>query len=760
MKPAPGKDVTRQLWENYLKDGFVTSGEPLLVSQPEELQVRPEPPLPAPTAHAPHSLGYIKGQARSLALLALLHYCYSKNIDLKEVHPLLWQSVCRIYVLKVTYSTKADEALANMKLSARGSIRRANNLVVTVVMLHNLSKQGFGDLQSFARRWNAMTTKQHQLVGKRAVALKLLFEVAPRAGLESILEHVGSMGWGSCVWTEDVLASKKIYPNHQFASKSKKWTARVKTSEESFLLMVERAQNSYEMSNPNLRWKLTPANAEALAERASACLAMAAELQLQVPIPEQKIKDAFIEQWRMGSEHVDFELQAALMDKSDTFDVAMHMPTLKKLVDEHVFSTPVSLATDAQQALDSDQFHLLIKQLEYDTTCYENWMKKCSGVVCARYHREQEFRLEVKNKCAQAAQTFLGSCVKLVVWSKKVEDVVADVIAFKREVIMKKVGVNPGDVPVLSLLNWAAPCALSQDIQDKQATVVNWSLHENASNCTAVILPVFTYARGKLYLEEIKALQSLASGGHNVDFPFSMVFSSQCDPRDLRPMVYGGRLAFPAAATDLQKNPFFSSSLRVDRRTKEVQQLPGKKMKVVEDLSADSLPPSTDGRGSYVHGASKFQQVGVEASVALLQSLTDGANLEGIKAVLILDLNVRTGDFLEAFVSHRKQFNAPFFFFGCCANQVEMDWVLHTVQESIETGLLAGKVEIPGFTQPSTKVSDDLLEPFPQQPRLNKLIIGGADKDRLLLPASIVKQWQFDPTFGPEFVDWLNKWTL
>eukprot|EP00959_Pyramimonas_sp_CCMP1952_P468280 9492975-Pyramimonas_sp.AAC.1 len=110
-------------------------------------------------------------------------------------------------------------------------------------------------------------------------------------------------------------------------------------------------------------------------------------------------------------------------------------------------------------------------------------MSRAATLPVARF--SQEFRLEVKNKCAQAAQTFLGSCVKLVVWSKKVEDVVADVIAFKREVIMKKVGVNPGDVPVLSLLNWAAPCALSQDIQDKQATVVNWSLHENASNCTA-----------------------------------------------------------------------------------------------------------------------------------------------------------------------------------------------------------------------------------------------------------------------------------
>ena len=146
MKPAPGKDVTRQLCENYLKDGFITAGEPLLVSQPEELQ------LQCGAGHAPHSVGYIKGQARSLTLLALLRYCYSKNIDLKEVHPVLWQSVCKIYVVKITYSTKADEALANMKLSARGSIRRANNLVVTVMMLHNLSKQGFGDMQSFTRR--------------------------------------------------------------------------------------------------------------------------------------------------------------------------------------------------------------------------------------------------------------------------------------------------------------------------------------------------------------------------------------------------------------------------------------------------------------------------------------------------------------------------------------------------------------------------------------------------------------------------------
>jgi hypothetical protein len=153
VKPPPGRDVFRQLCEHIMKDGFVTSGEPLLVSQPEDLQVPVEPPQEAPMGHGPHSLGYIKGQARSTTLLTVLHYCYSKNVDLKKIHPVLYESCLKIYILKVQYSTKADEALANMKLSARGSVRRANNLVITVMMLHNLAKNGLGDAQSFVRRW-------------------------------------------------------------------------------------------------------------------------------------------------------------------------------------------------------------------------------------------------------------------------------------------------------------------------------------------------------------------------------------------------------------------------------------------------------------------------------------------------------------------------------------------------------------------------------------------------------------------------------
>ena len=40
-----------------------------------------------------------------------------------------------IYAHPVAFTSKLDESLANMKLSARGAIRKANNTIQTVVMV-------------------------------------------------------------------------------------------------------------------------------------------------------------------------------------------------------------------------------------------------------------------------------------------------------------------------------------------------------------------------------------------------------------------------------------------------------------------------------------------------------------------------------------------------------------------------------------------------------------------------------------------------
>ena len=94
-----------------------------------------------------------------------------------------------------------------------------------------------------------------------------------------------------------------------------------------------------------------------------------------------------------------------------------------------------------------------------------------------------------------------------------------------------------------------------------------------------------------------------------------------------------------------------------------------------QDLSDDALPLSTDVRETYVHGAHKYMQIGTPAALALLQSLTSGADLSGMKAVVLCDLQVKTGEFLEAFIGYRKALPTSFFFVGVCESQVEKDWL-------------------------------------------------------------------------------------
>ena len=60
--------------------------------------------------------------------------------------------------------------------------------------------------------------------------------------LTSIVEFVSREGWEECCWTDDALAFKKIYPGHQFNAKSKKWSQRIKVSDDSMEMMINRGQ--------------------------------------------------------------------------------------------------------------------------------------------------------------------------------------------------------------------------------------------------------------------------------------------------------------------------------------------------------------------------------------------------------------------------------------------------------------------------------------------------------------------------------------
>jgi hypothetical protein len=182
LKPPPGTALFGQLTEQIFMDGFLTSGDPLLVVQPAMdgglVQLwQPEAFGSEPLRSA--SLGYVKGMARASSLLMILHYCFKNSVDLHTVHPKLYISVLKIFVHHMPSQTKTDEALKNLKLSARGSIRKMANVIQIAQMIKNLCEHGMDDFTGFVRKWNQMSGRSHQIVGRRAMSLKLLFEQAP-----------------------------------------------------------------------------------------------------------------------------------------------------------------------------------------------------------------------------------------------------------------------------------------------------------------------------------------------------------------------------------------------------------------------------------------------------------------------------------------------------------------------------------------------------------------------------------------------------
>ena len=186
VKPAPGRDLALGLMAMYLKDGFITSGDVILMAQP--LAVEKAAGLPSlwgseESALKPFSLGYLKGRARLTSLFALLLSVFEEEVsldDLKSFCPKLFDSVSVIWVQHMRQNSKEDEVLCNLKLSTRGSLRKAANLIQIAFMVRRLLASGGTDYTTFLRKYNQQSVAAHQLRGRKQTALKLLFESAPK----------------------------------------------------------------------------------------------------------------------------------------------------------------------------------------------------------------------------------------------------------------------------------------------------------------------------------------------------------------------------------------------------------------------------------------------------------------------------------------------------------------------------------------------------------------------------------------------------
>ena len=108
-----------------------------------------------------------------------------------------------------------------------GSVRQACNVADMAVMIMQLKEYGAGDYGTFVRKWNSQNARSYQILGRKANALKYLFECTPCETLLAILGHIGKFGYNGSAWSDENLSSKRFYQGHQFSAKAKKWSNRL-----------------------------------------------------------------------------------------------------------------------------------------------------------------------------------------------------------------------------------------------------------------------------------------------------------------------------------------------------------------------------------------------------------------------------------------------------------------------------------------------------------------------------------------------------
>ena len=80
---------------------------------------------------------------------------------------MLWPSVRRICAQLVVWDNLRSQIFHRNKTVARGSIRKAPNVISWTTSLDKLREAGDKDAATIIRAWNSESSKSHQIVGPK-----------------------------------------------------------------------------------------------------------------------------------------------------------------------------------------------------------------------------------------------------------------------------------------------------------------------------------------------------------------------------------------------------------------------------------------------------------------------------------------------------------------------------------------------------------------------------------------------------------------
>ncbi len=412
VRGAPERGVAKKLAAELVKDGFVSSGEPVLIHLDKTSEVVTSSGVKPPWVGTlrPLSVGYLKGQARALTLLCAVAY-YLDNWEDSEIkdgqQDFFIKAACSIYCHHVdTGPSQLDKLFYNFSLASRGSIRQAPHVLSWVVALTKLKENPTDCI----RKWNSVASKAQQLAGTKALAVRQVLEKMPTAVLSFLLDHLGACGdYEQSALSDDVLSSKRIFPGFVFRNVNKDWTQRGRVTAESAEITARWVVGTFMRTPQRIRTRVTKATWEEASEVCACLCSFVAEIMNMVPIPVDTLDDALIKRFIGGDSTLELQVTCAIREKAPDFKVT-DIPLVKEIIEGHSRTSPIvaSSLTVSSQNLEKDSFELLIKQLRYDTEVFKVYKRRVLEVDHAAFYAKLQAKDSRRKNAVQAAEHFLA----------------------------------------------------------------------------------------------------------------------------------------------------------------------------------------------------------------------------------------------------------------------------------------------------------------------------------------------------------------
>lgn len=239
-------------------------------------------------------------------------------------------------------------------------------------------------------------------------------------------------------WSEEALASKKIYPPYCMRVTSKGWNERLRVTKDSMTLMVQHVHASHLMQPKALRKKVDKVRLEEMAMEAALAAALAKEVQQLLPLTDEVLQERWLGLYAGGDTKVMTELQLALAEKNCGF-VPRDLPTLNELMEAHVGGGPgaaPAVLSIEQAQIDKASYDLTLRQMQYDLQAFKVWKGKMHNFRSTVDHIKLQWRLKAYESNKIAVEHFWSSYVHLCTFEDTAQPM-RDHVMFKADIERK-----------------------------------------------------------------------------------------------------------------------------------------------------------------------------------------------------------------------------------------------------------------------------------------------------------------------------------